>query len=379
MTLQQYFLRWLSAVKAFSFWKGRVALYAILKSLNVHEGSEVIIPGYTCVMAVNPIKYLGAKPIYVDIEPVTYNMNVELLENKITSRTKVIIAQHTYGYPCDMDIIMEIARRYGIAVVEDCCLALGSAYKGKPCGTFGIASYFSFQWNKTITAGLGGLAIVNESDLAVKVEALCREELQKPSGKDALVLSLQRVIHRLLIYPRTTAFLTRLFRWLVKKGVVIGSSGACEYTPVMKDNFFMGMSNSQSLAVLKQLKRIENNMAHRRAMQQLYDYLLHEAGWIVSEIPEYIDPILVRYPIRVKDKARVVADSSRCGVEIGTWFESPLHPEQTPLHLYDYRVGMCPEAEKAAKTAINLPLHLRAGKNTVRRTVEFISNYAQYT
>jgi len=95
-------------------------MYAILRAIGVGEGDEVILPGYTCVMDVNPIKYLGARPVYVDIEPVTYNMDVSLLEAKITPNTKVIVAQHTYGYPCEMDAIMDIASRHGVTVIEDC-------------------------------------------------------------------------------------------------------------------------------------------------------------------------------------------------------------------------------------------------------------------
>ncbi len=137
------FAGWLGVHSAFAFWKGRVAMYAILKALGVGEGDEVVLPGYTCVMDVNPIKYLGARPVYVDIEPVTYNMDVGLLAERVTESTKVIVAQHTYGYPCPMDGIMAVAAPHGVPVIEDCCLALGSRYKGRLCGTFGPASYWS--------------------------------------------------------------------------------------------------------------------------------------------------------------------------------------------------------------------------------------------
>jgi len=114
-TYESTFAKWFGANYALSFWKGRVALYAILKALDVGPRDEVILPGYTCVMDVNPIKYLGAKPVYVDIEPATFNINVNLLRDKITPNTKVIIAQHTYGYPCDMNMIMDIACKNGIS------------------------------------------------------------------------------------------------------------------------------------------------------------------------------------------------------------------------------------------------------------------------
>ncbi|HOL32773.1 MAG TPA: DegT/DnrJ/EryC1/StrS family aminotransferase, partial [Anaerohalosphaeraceae bacterium] len=179
---EQSFSAWLNCPYAFSFWKARVALYAILRGLNIGDGDEVILPGYTCVMDVNPIKYVGAKPVYADIEPNTFNMVPDFVEEKITLRTKLIIAQHTYGYPCDMERILQIAQKHAIPVIEDCCLALGSRYKGQLVGTFGRAAYFSFQWNKPFTTGLGGMAITNDSGLAQKIERLYAAEATEPSA-----------------------------------------------------------------------------------------------------------------------------------------------------------------------------------------------------
>ena len=217
---EKAFANWFGVKHAFSFWKGRVALYAILKTLGVGKGSEVILPGYTCVMDVNPIKYLGAKPIYVDIEPHTFNINVELLEEKITANTRAIIAQHTYGYPCDMEAIMSIANKYGVPVVEDCCFALGSKYKGKTVGTFGKAAYFSFQWNKPYTTGLGGMVITNDAELSDRIESLRSNEMRLPSNKEVIMLWAQLVVYRLFIYPRTTALAQNVFRYLTKKALL---------------------------------------------------------------------------------------------------------------------------------------------------------------
>ena len=367
------FADWLGVSHAFAFWKGRVAMYAILKGLGVGEGDEVILPGYTCVMDVNPIKYLGAKAIFVDIEPVTYNMDVHLLAEKITPKTKVIIAQHTYGYPVEMDALMEIAARDGIAVIEDCCLAMGSKYKSKLCGTFGIAAYWSFQWNKPFTTGIGGMATTSDRDLADAIEAISRRELQHPSPKAAAMLAIQRTVYRLLIYPRTTALATSLFRWLTSKGLVIGSSSEQEFTPVMSEDFFMGMSHGQARAGLRRMRNIEINLEHRRDMGKIYDALLHKAGWDIPSIPETMDPVLVRYPLRVGDKAEAIAQAPGHFVELGTWFESPLHPAETPMHLYDYQEGMCPVSEQACREVVNLPTHPRASERTARRTVDFIS------
>ena len=367
------FAQWLGVRSAFTFWKGRVALYAILKSLGVGEDDEVVLPGYTCVMDVNPIKYLGARPVYVDIDPVTYNMDVRQLESKLTDRTRVIIAQHTYGYPCDMDAIMAAADRHGISVIEDCCLALGSRYRDRVCGTFGVASYWSFQWNKPFTTGIGGMATTDDEALASKIQQVRREELTAPSGRAAGLLAMQRVVYRLLIYPRTTALAARLFRWLARRGLVVGSSSTTEFTPTMPEDFFAGMSESQARAGLRHMRKIEANLAHRRTMRDLYGRLLAEAGWDVPPIPKEMDPVLVRYPVRVADKDRAVAEAPGWGVEIGTWFECPLHPIETPMGLYGYEDGMCPVAEKACREVINLPTHCRAGESTALRGIRFVT------
>lgn len=370
---ERAFAQWLPVRSAFAFWKGRVAMYAILKAMGIGEGDEVILPGYTCVMDVNPIKYLGAKPVYVDIEPVTYNMDVRLLEEKITPDTRLIVAQHTYGYPCEMDAIMDVAGRHGIPVVEDCCVAVRSTYKGTLCGTYGVAAYWSFQWNKAFTAGIGGMATTDDGELAGKIETICREQLRLPSSKAALVLSVQRFFYRLFIYPRTSGAATAVFRWLTGKGVLIGSSSAEEFAPTMPEGFFMGMSSGQGRAGLRGLRKIDRNIAHRRRMRAIYDRLLGEAGLDVAEIPAYMDPVLVRYPVRVADKQRALAAAPGKLLEIGSWFECPLHPIQTPMHLYDYQEGMCPVAERACREIINLPTHPRANERTARRSVEFVA------
>ena len=114
----------------FLFWKGRVALYAILKAIGVKEDDEVILPAFTCVVAVNPIIYSGAKPVYVDIDPTTYNIDTSEIEESITEKTKVIMAQNTFGLAPDLDRIFEVANKYNLIVIEDCAHGVGGVYKG---------------------------------------------------------------------------------------------------------------------------------------------------------------------------------------------------------------------------------------------------------
>jgi perosamine synthetase len=370
------FSKFLIAGRAFSFWKARVALYAALKAIGVASGDEVILPGYTCVMNVNPIKYLGAKPIYVDIEPDTFNINPHLIESRITERTKVIIAQHTYGYVCDMDKIISIAKNHNIPVIEDCCLAFGSTYKGKTVGTFGKAAYFSFQWNKPFTTGLGGMAIINDTQLAEKIDRLCDTELRRPSVKEAMMLAAQLVVYRMFIYPKTTALAQNIFRYLTKKGAVVGSSSTAEFDPMMAPDFFKGISPIQARSGLRQLAKIDSNIAHRRKIAALYDGLLRERGWAPRKYDKSaMNPVMVRYPLRIMEKTVALEKAAAAGVELGSWFECPLHPIETPLEKYDYTAGMCPEAEKAGREVVNLPLHPRANEKTAENTVKFITRF----
>lgn len=370
------FARLFDVSHAFAFWKGRVALYAILKAMGVGPGDEVILPGYTCVMNVNPIKYLGAKPVYVDIEPDTFNINIELLEEKISANTKVIIAQHTYGYPCRMDAIMSIADKRRIAVLEDCCLALGSKYKGKLMGTFGKAAYFSFQWNKPYTTGLGGMAITGDAKLAERIESLRANEMCSPSRKEVMMLWAQLVAYKLFVYPRTTALAQSVFRYLTTKGAVVGSSSSAEFEPIMARDFFKDMSSLQARLGFVQTQKIEQNISYRKKMAELYDQLLEEKGWKARFYDrQLLEPVMVRYPVRIAQKHRALSEAARAGIELGSWFECPLHPIETPLAVYDYEVGMCPEAEKASNEVVNLPLHPRVDERTARRTVEFVTSF----
>lgn len=377
LVYEKCFAKWFNTGWAFSFWKARVALYAALKAMGIGPGDEVIIPGYTCVVDVNPVKYLGAKPIYVDIEPLTYNIDVNQLEAKITPRTKVIMAQHTYGYPCDLEPIMDLARQNNIKVVEDCCHAFGSTYKGELVGTFGDVAYFSTQWNKPFTTGIGGMLLVNDEELAKKVEAICSDEMVQPSLKEVVMLAAQLCVYRAFIYPRTTALAQTFFRYLTRKGLVIGSSSTNELKPVeMAPDFFKSISSLQASAGVRQLARVEKNIAHRRKLSALYDELITQKGWSIrSYDASVMDPVMVRYPIRITEKQKALTLAASKGIELGDWFECPLHAIDAPLETYGYTSGMCPIAEKASGEVVNLPTHPRVSEKTARKTVDFVTQF----
>lgn len=144
---------------------GTTALHLALLALGIGRGDEVIVPALTYVASVNTIHYTGATPVFCDSRMDTWQMDPEDIEHRITERTRAIIVVHLYGYPCDMDPIMEIAKKYNLFVIEDCAEAIGTEYKGKKVGTFGDIACFSFFGNKTITTGEGGMVLTDDETL----------------------------------------------------------------------------------------------------------------------------------------------------------------------------------------------------------------------
>lgn len=145
---------------------GTAAIDASIEALQIGPGDEVIMPTFTIISCVSQIVRNGGKPVLVDCDPITWNMDVNQVESKITSRTKAIMIVHIYGLPVDVDPLLEIAKRYGIKVIEDAAEMHGQTYRGKPCGSFGDISIFSFYPNKHITTGEGGMILTDDDELA---------------------------------------------------------------------------------------------------------------------------------------------------------------------------------------------------------------------
>jgi len=145
---------------------GTVAMHLAMATLGLEPGDEVIIPTFTMIATANAVTYCGAKPVLVDMEPAYWQMDLNQVEAKITSRTKAIVPVHIYGHPTDMDPLMAIAEKHGIMVIEDAAEAHGAEYKGRRTGGLGHAAGFSFYGNKIITTGEGGMVTTNDRELA---------------------------------------------------------------------------------------------------------------------------------------------------------------------------------------------------------------------
>src|SRR5437667_486601 len=155
---------------------GRMAFYYILRALDLPAGSEIIFPALTFWAVPEMARCAGLKPVFVDVNPLTFNLDPNAIETAITERTRAIVPTHLYGRPCDMSEIMPIAEKHHLIVIEDCAQAVGARYRGRLVGTFGQASFFSFQMLKGINTYGGGMAMTNDVALASRVRHQAESE-----------------------------------------------------------------------------------------------------------------------------------------------------------------------------------------------------------
>ena len=156
------FAKFIGARYACAVSSGTAGLHLSMIAAGIKAGDEVITSPFSFIASTNSILYVGAKPVFVDIDPATYNIDSSKIEDKITKKTKAILVVHIFGQPADMDPIMEIAKKYRLKVIEDACESIGAAYKGKKVGTFGGSAVFAFYPNKQMTTGEGGMIVTND-------------------------------------------------------------------------------------------------------------------------------------------------------------------------------------------------------------------------
>jgi perosamine synthetase len=368
---EETFANTISAYSAHTFWKGRVALYAILKALQIGSGDEVILPAFTCVVVPNIVRFTGATPVYVDISPNSYNIDPEEVVKHITANTRALIIQHTFGIPADLHILLKIAKDYRLTVIEDCAHALGSTYNGQPLGTFGIAAFFSSQWSKPYTTGLGGIAVTFDTEMAERLKAV-QSEFSEPPLVRRMQLHLQYALYQRLFSPRLYWLAIGTLQRLSQYGLFIGSSSNDELNGDMPSDTTWRMSVFQARVGLERIRHLSQNMAHRQELVELYSKYLQTRSWRLTTTPKQASTIYLRYPIRVANKWPLLHEASTKRIELGGWFETVLHPVRRSLERFGYQQGQCPIAEQTANEVVNLPLHSRVSAKEAYRIVEFI-------
>lgn len=349
-TYEKLFAKITNNKNAFSFGAGRMAAYAILEAIGVGKGDEVIIPAFTCVVIPNAIIYRGAKPIYVDIDPVMFNIDVSKIESAITPKTKVIFAQHTFGIPCDIKKINEIAKKYGLYVVEDCAHALGSFTKNKLIGSLADAAFFSTDRTKVISTHVGGMAVTNNLKIAEKLKSIQNKTTFLPKYLYRKIL-ITFIIEYILFLP--------FIFWLGKvvQKVLIKTNTLFYFDDelcIKKPNFYPCMiSAAQAEIGIRQLTNIKNNKIDRNKIK---NYLEKNINWNSNNLEEIKNANLLRYSFLVRNRNEFEKKFSN-HFDLSTWYTSVVQGRDRDLKLVFYETGSCPIAEKITKHIVNFPTH----------------------
>jgi len=354
----------------FLYWKGRVALYAILKAMGVGKDDEVILPAFTCVVVPNAILYLGAKPVYVDIDLTTYSPRFEDIKKSVTPRTKVIICQNTFGLSSDIEKITTFAKAQNIFTVEDCAHGFGGFYHQKPNGTFCDAAFFSTQWNKPFSTGTGGFALINNASLLEPIQAI-NQDLMLPSLKQKISLKLLYFVREKLINKHTYWTLVKFYRFLSRKNMVLGSSSKEEIISAkMPPDYFMKLSDVQIKKGIKNIRTLPETFAVRKKNAQIYtEYLMaKEKNHVPFSIFE--NHSFLKYPLLVENRGEIFRLAEKHNIELGDWFSSPLHPVQKDFERWQLNPALFPNAVYAGKHIINLPTSIKDST----RVLQFLEN-----
>lgn len=287
---------------------GTDALHLALRALDIGPGDEVLTVAFTFVATTEAIGIVGAKPVFVDIDPDTFNMDVNKIEAKITAKTKAIMPVHLYGQPCDMDVIMDIAKKHNLVVIEDCCQAIGATYKGKMVGTFGEIGCFSFYPTKNLGAmGDGGLASTNSEFL-----------------KDRMI-SLRNHGGAVRYYHDEIGVNSRL-------------------------------DEIQAAVLRIKLKHIDNWNKKRRENAERYNELFKNCPQIVTP-KELSDTYCVyhQYTVKIENRDEIHKLLQENGVGAMIYYPVPLHLQKVHKDL-GYKEGSLPATEKNTKLVISLPM-----------------------
>jgi dTDP-4-amino-4,6-dideoxygalactose transaminase len=304
---EQEFARYCGCEYGIGVDSGTSALELALRAYGVGAGDEVIAPANTFIATVLAISCAGATPVLVDTDPATHTLDVGLLEEAITNRTKAVIPVHLYGQPADMDAILEIAHRRRLVVIEDACQAHGARYKGRPAGSLGHAAAFSFYPSKNLGAcGDGGMVVTNDSDAT-------------------------RALRMLRNYGQTK-----------------------KYHHVMR-GYNRRLDNLQAALLRIKLKYLDSWNDARRHRADGYGRLLNDV--VCTPLPARdSEPVWHLYVIQVSDRDGLQAYLDERGISTGIHYPIPIHLQPAYSDL-GYHRGDFPITERAADTILSLPMY----------------------
>jgi len=306
--LEQEFSEYLGVKHSIGLNSGTDALHLALRALDIGKGDEVITVAFTFVATTESIEIVGATPVFVDINPDTFNIDAKAIEDKITPRTKAIMPVHLYGQPADMDVIMDVAKRHNLYVIEDCCQAIGATYKGKKVGTFGDVGAYSFFPTKNLGGmGDGGMATTNSDYIKDRMIALRNH------------------------------------------------GGAIRYH---HDEIGVNsrLDEIQSAILRVKMNYIDEWNSKRREVAKRYTELFKDCPDVVT--PKELDDtycVYHQYTIKVPNRDAVQKMLNENGVGAMIYYPIPLHMQKVHAHL-GYKTGDLPHTEENTKLVMSLPM-----------------------
>jgi len=305
---EKEFAKYCHAKYAVGVNSGTDALFLALLSLGIKEGDEVILPAFTFIATALAVSFTGAKPVFVDINEKTYNIDAEKIKLAITKKTKAIIPVYLYGQPADMQEILKIAKKYNLKVIEDAAQAHGAKYKGKRCGSMGDVGCFSFYPSKNLGAfGDAGIAVTND----------------------------KKIYEKLL-----------MLRDYGRKG---------KYDHIMKGRNSR-LDTIQAIILRAKLKRLDKWNRARQKNASYYNKLLkNEKRVIIPRVSKNRNHIYHVYAVRVKNRDKVYELLRKREVGVIIHYPIPLHLQKAYKEL-KYKKGDFPVSEKVAKEIISLPM-----------------------
>jgi len=306
---------------------GTDALILALKAVGVREGDDVILPTNSFVATAEAVVHAGANPLFVDVNPDTYNIDVEQIPRRMTRHTKAIIAVHLYGQPADMDPILEIAKSRGLRVIEDSAQAHGARYRGRRAGSLGHVACFSFYPAKNLGAcGDGGAIVTSDDEIAERVRQLRDHGGTKKYQHD-----------------------------------VVGYNSR--------------LDGLQAAALLLKLRHLDTRNSMRRRHAQVYNELLSEVESVTTPLEaEGVESVFHLYVIRVDKESRSSLQShlTENGVQTGIHYPCPIH--RTPAFAR-FSATDCPVAEEYAESILSLPMYPEMEEHQLQYVCSLITQY----
>jgi dTDP-4-amino-4,6-dideoxygalactose transaminase len=340
-----------------SFNEGRTALHVALQALNLKQGDEILVPAYTCPIVFEVVLRLGLKPVFVDVNLETCNMDPELIPKAVTAKTKAIIPVHLFGRPCEIDQINEICEKSNLYLVEDAAQALGASIGDRKAGAIGDLAIFSFGPGKSITGGAGGALAINNPELSETVNRI-HVQLPNPNRQEVIqaarnVLSLKIFSGRLypLVKERVAQSVEKDDRMVIDNCIALQKEGKAPRPTIQ----LAKMPNLSAAIVLEQLPKTEQFNERRIANARMLTKLLTEASEKVKLFKSSNDTLntYTRYVVRVgkTDRDRIVDKMQKDKIDA----IRPYHYIGNLLKALSSKE--CPNAQELSNSLIALPNH----------------------